>query len=172
MKRALPLGLALVLALLALSASWGGVKGDKKDPLPTLPPSAKVKVSDLEDFALKSDGMVFNNLIITEQPPYDRADSASLRLRGCYCNRVPRHRAFTLVVVGLDRDGDLLWATSLRGAAAPSDVSFLPETQVPVPPGTWEKTASLQLRAHVSDARPRYYDKDKKEYDYKYKKDK
>ncbi len=71
-----------------------------------------------------------------------------LRLCACYRNRTPDLQMFSLMVVGLDENKDLLWACNVEGSAQPSSVGLLRDTECRVPPGTLKRTASLSLRLY------------------------
>jgi hypothetical protein len=113
-----------------------------------------VKQSDLEDFALKADGMTFNNFCLAEVSAERNGDLPVLKVKGCYRNRNDGGATFSLVVVGLDEDGDPLWACSLAGTALARDVGCLSEVSVSVPPDALKRTVSLRFRASVLPACP------------------
>jgi len=111
--------------------------------------SVLVKGGDLEDFAVKADGMTFNNFCLAEVPADRHGELPLLKVKGCYRNRTSQQVAFSLVVVGLDEAEEPLWACSIPGNTPGKDVGCLQEVAMSVPPGALKRTASLRFRANV-----------------------
>lgn len=113
-------------------------------PAPT-PPTGKaqtqVALDQLEDFALKADGLAVNNFCLSEND-----DGTALHLRATYRNRQPEARAVCVMVVGLSEAKDVLWAGHATCVADPNGVGVLPELNVLVPAGTLKQTAAVSLR--------------------------
>lgn len=113
-------------------------------PVP-VPPTGKaptqVALDQLEDFALKADGLAVNNFCLSETD-----DGTALHLRATYRNRQPEARAVCVMVVGLSDAKDVLWAGHATCVADANGVGVLPELHVLVPAGTLKQTAAVSLR--------------------------
>jgi len=112
------------------------------------PPTGKaptqVALDQLEDFALKADGLAVNNFCLSENE-----DGTALHLRATYRNRQPEARAVCVMVVGLSEAKDILWAGHATCVADPNGVGVLPELNVLVPAGTLKQTAAVSLRLNA-----------------------
>ena len=146
----MPVSAQLCAAVLAAALSPG-------QPPPT-PRTVEVGRAALDEFALRAGGLVFNNFRLAEQPPqvspeYLPDAPAELALRGTFRNGADAGVAFTLVVVGVDADGELLWACHVPGHAPGNDVGLL-QGVASVPPGTLRQTATVRLRARLTPPAP------------------
>jgi hypothetical protein len=157
---------AFALSLAGLVACLPVLADDTKSPK-VLAKGEEVKVADLEDFALKAGGVTFNNFCLAELrgiPVAGRTNASAraawggepemvtLRLRGCYRSRGEGESNYTLTVVGLDAEGEPLWACQLNGDVNGQDAGALPEATAAVLPGTLRQTASVRFRARVVPA--------------------
>lgn len=122
--------------------------------------AARVKSAELDDFALKLGRVTFNNFCVGEVANRDMPNGRrflngfdAVTIRGSYRNRSAEGLPFTLVVVGVDDEGEVLWACTISGVAADETVGIFDE-QVAVHPGVLKRTASLRIRAHVGPLPP------------------
>jgi hypothetical protein len=124
-------------------------------PAPADTKTATVRRADLDEVTLKGGGVVFNNFQLSEEPPRaprtpdPEHEAPDVTLRGTYRNGTPRPAEFTLVAVGLDADGEVLWACNIAGAAQARNVGvFLGSAEVPR--DTLRQTATIRLRVRLA----------------------
>jgi hypothetical protein len=110
--------------------------------------AAQVKLANLDDFALKSGGLVVNNFCLTEEPDEACKGQAVVKLCACYRSRTPEQQGFSVMAVGLDETGDMLWACNLAGTAEPGKVGVIPEITLVAPTGTLKRTVTIWLRVN------------------------
>jgi hypothetical protein len=118
----------------------------------TAVPSTVVKMAELDDFSLKVGSITFNNFSLAEvkEGPPLRGLSV-LRLTGSYRNRSGKAACFVFVAVGLDSEGEVLWACSDMGQAGAGAVGVLPDKLViGVPSRLRKQTASIRFRVHLT----------------------
>jgi hypothetical protein len=117
-----------------------------------LPPRnnpVQIDRDQLDEFALKEDGLTINNFCVNELGV--SGGWGTLRLCGSYRNRTPEVRSIFVMIAGLDESKELLWACNIVGDANPDSVGTLPSIQVPVPAGTWKRTTRLSLRLYTCE---------------------
>jgi hypothetical protein len=112
------------------------------------PHSIQVKPGQLDDLALKAEGLVVNNFCLTEAADQSAKGHAVVKLCGCYCNRGSDRQAFSVMAAGKDEVGEMLWACNVEGIAEPGSVGVLREVTLLVPAGTLKRTAFVCLRVH------------------------
>jgi hypothetical protein len=91
---------------------------------------------------------VVNNFCLSEEPDEACKAHAVLKLCACYRSRATEQQAFSVMAVGLDESGDMLWACNLAGTAEPGKVGVVPENTLVAPTGTLKRTATIWLRVN------------------------
>jgi hypothetical protein len=104
-------------------------------------------MAELEEFVLKTERLTLNNFCLREEPGTDNPGSVRLKVMSCYRNRIGQPVQYSLVVVGQDEEGDILWACTLPGTAPAGEIGLVEGGAVQVPAGTLTRTATVRLRA-------------------------
>ncbi len=158
----------IVLPVLTSSLLCASLLAPTAEPSPKLVPanshaSAKtltVKLGALEDLSVKTDHLLVNNVCLNEtvdlsksQAPPGYADVQPARgLRPCvisvrmgYRTRSMERVGFTVVVTGLDEEGEPLWAGTASEIVG-GNVTDVVSCVIPVIEDTLSQTATVKIR--------------------------
>jgi hypothetical protein len=120
------------------------VPENKADPAK----AAQVSLGELEDFTLRTEGLVVNNFCLSEEPCLSSAKHATLKLTACY-RSCAGMLGFDVLAAGFDASGDMLWACRLAGTTEKGKIGVIPEAAVLVSVGALKRTVRISLRAHA-----------------------
>jgi len=124
---------------------------------------AELKVAGLDDAAVKTEQLIVNNLsfreitegseaIPADQPVRQQGRQQTtyvrFKLAASWKNRTAEDRGCLVMVVGLDKNRKMLWATPMRGSTEGYGIGLLSDSML-LPEGTSTRTAYLWVTAVV-----------------------
>jgi hypothetical protein len=132
-----------ISGLLGLASGRAQEKKDAQD----LAKGIEVAVKDLEDYSVKNDLCLVNNLALKETVDDDNKSIGHVRFSAVVRNRTEKELKYRLMVVGFDSAKKPLWTyNSNNQQLGPKDQTTLEDT-TDLPAGSAKATATIWVRA-------------------------
>jgi hypothetical protein len=138
------------IALLALSLTSQSQEPKKIAATRGFEKVYELKVSEFDEFTVKEDRFLINNVLLRETPD-GRRGQAAIKFAASIRNKAKGYESFTIVLIGMDEKKTPIWVAKAATSCDGNWLTTIQDYEIPVQRGTLKTTASVWMKISVSD---------------------